>query len=324
MKGRKRTAKLKKVKSMKRLSATIAIILFATLLISALGKPANSDQVFNAWGALQNGSSPWEEYVYESSICDFVVSVMPGNVIATSFYYFGTNPDNVYYAIQDSQANQDQTDTLWVGDFAPQTPYAPPQLHWSFFSGYGYSGQYSWDSWIYYYSHTNNVQRSQFIWTCSCGGLYFDTSPTPIPSFPTTSTNPKTEYGWYDSSRGIAIGMPYAWTGTLTMNKNGYSSSTGSHTYIGWECTSPFLTLTAPGSGTQQPNYNFLYWYYYYATGQQDSQLHNVHDSLDFASQKIWGQNTYFDQTSYYNGWPNEQDTWTRMRVFGNSNNLVV
>jgi hypothetical protein len=272
-------------------------------------------------GALQYGSSPWDEYYYELSICDFVVSVMPGNIIATDYYYFGTNPDNVYYAIQDSQANQDPTSTLWVGDFCPQEPYDPPQLHWSFYSGYGYTGQYSWDSWIYYYSHTNNVQRSQFIWTCSCGGVYFDTSYPPTPSFPTTSYNPKTRYGWYDSSRGIAIGMPYAWTGTLSMNIDGYNSPDyGSHAYVGWECTSPGLIVAAPG--TNQPNYNFLYWYYYFATGYYDSELHNVKDSLDFASNEIFDCD--FGDSPYAYGWQNPQGTWTKMRVLGNSLNSVI
>jgi len=104
---------------MKSLSAAIIVLLLATFLLSAFSIPSNADQIFNAWGSLQYGSSPWDEYYYENSFCDFVVSVMPGNIAATSFYYFGTNPDNVYYAIQESQANQDPTDTLWVGDFAP-------------------------------------------------------------------------------------------------------------------------------------------------------------------------------------------------------------
>jgi hypothetical protein len=304
---------------MKKLLASSAILLSTMLLLTFSGQ-TQADEIFNAWGALQYGTSPWDEYVYESNICSYAASVMPGSVSATSYYYSGTNPDNVYYAIQNSQANQDLTTTLWVGDFCPQTPDGV--LHWSFYSGYGYTGQYSWDSWIYYYSHTNNVQRSQFIWTCSCGGVYFDQYYPPTPSYPTTSTNTKTQYGWYDSAHGVAVGMPYAWSGTLQMGLDGYNNpNTGtSHSYIGWECTSPLLNDTAPT--TNEPNYNFLYRYYYYATGQYDSTIHSVKDSLDWAS--FWTFNCNFGNSPYAYGWLNDQGTWTKMRVFGNSLETVI
>ena len=158
---------------------------------------------------------------------------------------------------------------------------------------------------------------SEFIWTCSCGGLYFNQTYPITPHYATSHDSQLIWYGWFDGTTLRAVGMPYAWTNTQSMQTDGYTNyNNNDHGfYIGWENASPLLIATAHNG--QTTNYWFLYWYFYYALGKWDGYYHNSHQSLDFASGMIYGED--FGDSPYWYGWLNQTyGTWTRMRAMGN------
>ena len=301
--------------------------MFFATIFTEQAKATNSSY---AWGALEFYQSPYWEYYDETSLCADVTSMMPGSWNAINNYESNTNSANLFNAISYTESNDIRTATLWVGDFCP-LPYPPNSenyhIHWTFYSGgtARNQGDHSWDSMIYYYTGPNNSQWFQFIWTCSCGGIYFYWDENwpywPLTSYPSGYYNTNTEYGFIDPWYGGGlIGMPYAWTGNPYMSLDGYNSGYGQNCYIGWENTSPYILDQCHDSSTSYNNFYFVFFFYQYAMGQIDSNFHNIHDSLDYAASQIYGQYTTFDECPYSTGWEITTGLWSRLNVLGNAN----
>lgn len=308
---------------MKTKLAWLILLLLPTILLPVFIGQTKAANSFYAWGAMQDITQPPWEYNYQIQICQYVTSWMPTSWTRIDNYEGGTYPSNVYSALSNNRNNHINGHTLWVGDFAPQFDYDGSQ-HWSFYSGYYHHTEFTWDSSIYYYVGFNPIyEKTEFIWTCSCGGLYFNQQYPTTPHYATSHDSPYIWYGWYDGTTNKAVGMPYAWSGIQYMQTDGYINyyNNDPTAYIGWENASPALVSYAPN--TQTTNYWFLYWYYYYATGKYDGAYHSCRASLDWASQKIWS--TSFGGSPYWYGWFNPSwGTWTRLRAMGNQNQLVL
>jgi hypothetical protein len=133
--------------------------------------------------------------------------------------------------------------------------------------------------------------------------------------------------------------MPYAWTGTTGMSTNGYSSTSGSYTYMGWENNSPFMG-DKPPVGSTSTSYEYLffvYYFYWYALGHGTNGVHQtVKASLDYAAKMTFGKvpgtsNDYNFNSSILDvgQWKSEIHSGTtywfycKMRVFGKGNMIL-
>jgi hypothetical protein len=229
-----------------------------------------------------------------------------------------------------------------------------PYGHFGFYGDIDSSNNIWDNSDVYLGSTFYGTQTSKnffsFIWTCSNGGRYwsnFDGGQTPAlgitapdtnyPEYqvpPYTPNNPNYVYGYYDDNNMTgAVGMPYAWTARDDMNTNGYTSSSGSYTYIGWETKSPFMKDIPPDEWTST-NLNYIYFPYYfyrYALGLDSSGIHRtITDSLDYAAWKTFGYINYPAPYNFGNSilnqghWVYEDEVdpngwwYSRMRVYGN------
>lgn len=296
----------------------LTILSLSFLLPILCVKTANATDALYCWGALQDQNSPAYEYIYQWYICYYVNQWAPSGWLHSSYYESSTYSNFVGNKLAYLQSNNIHTAHLWVGDFWFDYYYG--KFHWLFCSGGNYRGQdYTWDSQIYYLTAPNSKQWFDFIWTCSCGGVYFkDTYSGTL--YGTGPPNTNAFYGWYDTPHNVAVGMPYAWSAKNTMSRNGYLyPDSGNCVYIGWENSSPYLMDLIPNSSYH--NYDFLYQFYYYKLGKVDGIQHSVHDSLDYASRYVFGASQNYQGCSYDNGWLNAQGTWSRLRVFGNSVN---
>ncbi|MDR2699986.1 MAG: hypothetical protein LBC12_04145 [Nitrososphaerota archaeon] len=118
------------------------------------------------------------------------------------------------------------------------------------------------------------------------------------------------------------------------MSTNGYTNPSGSYTYIGWECNSPFMGNNPPSgtSSTGAMYYNYPYYFYRFALGHDNKGNHGtINQSLDYAARMTFGKDAsnkdYTFSTSVLNvgQWRQESAGWfyCRMRVFGNGNMVL-
>jgi hypothetical protein len=334
MEEQKENEKKKKRQKMK-LLPLIAVLLLSTILPSTFIYQASAESAFIAWGALKDSTTPWIEYQTESNICQYAfccaLIVTPNCVNCYEEY---TDNATLYAALEYTQEYPLYTSTLWVGDYYYDD--TDSEIHWGFYSGaHATPSDHSVDYEIYNrqndYGYYGNVQLSQLIWTCSCGGVYFDTATPPASAFPQSSDNTMTKYGWVDTAHDKIIGMPFAWTGCNDLEIDGYiNSGSGSHVFIGWEGPSLYLMNSAPGLVYYPTNAYFLYQFYGYATGLNDNTIHTVKDALDLAAfWTYYGDPQNFGTSLYHNGFSNPQeepqgDWYSRLRVIGNAETYLI
>jgi hypothetical protein len=309
-------------------------LLTAVLPFSVVNPAKATTYASIQWGKLQNDANPPNECGYEACACInidydfppsgwtwFVENLYDFDTYA--YPYFIEYSTNVYYTILFMQSNNILTDNFWVGDYCGlHSPYSGA-LHWTEYGIPSNPPDYVWDAMIGYCAsqYRSSTQVFDFIWTCSCGGCYWyydggqlheDLNP-PNP-------NPYSIYGCIDS-HDDTVGMPQAWTGGLaSMSTDGYRDPDyGPYCYIGFEGCSRYLYEVAnPNTGATY--YDFLLDFYAYATGQVDGNHHSINDSLDWASNAVWGET--------YGGCPLDT-VWTnngfncRMRVFGDGNYYI-
>jgi hypothetical protein len=317
---------------MKRKFILLAVGLFVSLLLAS-----NSQillvraTVAETWGNLcPTHWNYYNEYSLESSTCSYISNMFPGYY--SSYYNYGddTRSYEVYEALDWIQENEWYSTNLWVGDYFPSneigyvweegtlTPEGPTG-HYNF---YGADGYHINDNALYTYVNNDgdSIQYFNFIWTCTCGGSYWDDNLNYV--------NPYggTQYGYYDTSSwwdnynntGV-VGMPYAWTGRTDLSLNGVYNPSGEYCYIGWLNLSHGL---CDSSGNQYyPNYAFfLYWFYYFLTGHYMGTHYSVYQSLDYASLTIWGENFTNSPIYYYGEWRDwmGQSWFCKLEVLGN------
>jgi hypothetical protein len=325
------------------------LLLFSLLIVAApqllAVNTVNATNVASEWGHLNPVGYDPSEYQWESMVTGTINSDFPSATWNNVNYYWASTTqtlvDQRLQFIQNPITNAWAT-TWWVGDF--HGSYNPPYpTHYEF---YGDQGDDIWDSNIF--TNANSVTQSKsyfnFIWTCTNGGLYwpnqiqgityppFPPSPYP-PARPPVNTN--TQYGYVDDDYGTGVvGMPYAWTGTTSMNLDGYTSISGSYCYIGFENESPFLkdVPSIEWSSTRSEYGYFAYYFYRYALGIDNFGTHgNIHDSLDYAAKMTFGHDLNnvefnFGRSVLNNGYwyqsfdPPPMGGWwfCRMRVLGN------
>ncbi|MCW3996510.1 MAG: hypothetical protein NWE98_10250 [Candidatus Bathyarchaeota archaeon] len=117
--------------------------------------------------------------------------------------------------------------------------------------------------------------------------------------------------------------MPLAWTGRGDLSIDGINDPSWdypacTYCYIGWQNLSHGLTDRS-GSGWY-PNYAFFIWFYYFLAGHYNSYDFCVYDSLDLASQVMWGTNFMYSPIGYpeLREWMGHQ-WWCKLCVLGNA-----
>ena len=284
--------------------------------------------VAEEWGGI-SPINTYSEYQLENSTCNIVNEMFNSNYYSYDNYGTNTGDMQVYDAIGWIEDNNLYSTNFWVGDYHPEFAWGfwqdnngwwwqfGPTTHENF---YGASDVRDYDVWSAATTEGNgqSTQYFNFIWTCVCGGTYWDGS--------LNNENPGTLYGYYDLKQDYsdgynntgAVGMPYAWTGRADLSLNGYSNPSGDYCYIGWLNSSPGLCTPS----LDNTNYNyafFVYYVYYYLTGQYNGYHYSVNTALDMASQQLWGCS--FGQSTIAHGYQ-EYDMgqwWTcQLEVLGN------
>ncbi|MEM4244030.1 MAG: hypothetical protein QXP44_04445 [Candidatus Bathyarchaeia archaeon] len=326
------------------------LLLFAAASSLLDVKSASALKVATQWGYLYP-NPPAGEQNAEMWICD---------QIYWYFYNQGWAPSNAWgeytqqgYVLSVLQYcqypynNVDWATIWWVGDFKPDGNYPPKHR-----ACYGYNNQHIWDYNVYAYANyywwpppngrcqpIPSKQYFSFIWTCANGGLYFDsngntwnvtgiTAPDVSVNKPTyIPINPFTKYGYVEnpySTPPTVVGMPYGFTGTLSMSTDGYHSPSGSYCYIGWENISPFMVNPTNYNGKFYKD--FVNHFYRYALGIDYGPTHHtIKQSLDYATLMTLGIQSLDDTTLYSGYWDPGPGGWwyCRLRVYGNSNLIL-
>jgi len=324
---------------------TILLLSLTTFTHLIAIEPVDGMIISMQWGQLASygGYNATEKSIAED-VCDYIYDLFEddswGSWSTVNAYWDYTDTDGIETCmIYQNNASKGVTfvTNWWVGDFHP-TPLDPNPAPFGHFWFYGDDDDIN-DTCIHENANyfvgnpVTSKQKFNFIWTCANGGTYwtdsegnFDNitgvfygveSPTNPPP-----TNTNDVYGIFDSNDDC-VGMPLAWTNRSDMNLNGYSSSSGSYTYIGFQAISPFMGDYLPG--TSERTDNFPMAFYYAALGYHDPYyLHwDIDDSLDYASFDTYG--TSFCSTDLEDGYwrpvvVNNQTKYffCRMRVFGN------
>ncbi len=333
----------------------LAILLLSlapsTLLIAI--EPADGMIISMQWGQLDpdwETDNPNEKSIAED-VCDYIYDLFEDDYLGSwstvNAYWDYTDTEGINTSMV-YQNNVSKGVTFvtnwWVGDFHLTNPLDLNPAPFGHFWFYGDDDDIN-DTCIHenanYFlgSPVTSKQKFNFIWTCSNGGTYwndssgtFDDIPeifwgvTEIPEENPVNTNDV--YGIFDSNDGNAcVGMPLAWTNRSDMDIDGYYSSSGSYTYIGFQTNSPFMSDYLPG--TSERTDNFPMTFYYAALGNNDPyyQHWDIDDSLDYASWDTYGSAFY--STDLYQGYwvskvvviEEEEVTlhfFCSMRVFGN------
>jgi hypothetical protein len=348
----------------KKVVVCILLSLFLALFSGITVNSATASKVAMQWGHLNYQLQTYNltrfnnELSWENTICSSVNSMFSSSWLHANSYGSSTTPTNVYNVL-DNVANPSNgvtwSTTFWVGDFTH--PWGNPvPLPFGYFGCFtNVTNSYVWDYEIYprTTAYGASKQYFTFMWTCANGGLYwnpigglpgynstggfYDVSGiiTPVVSSTKPTWVPTNLNNIYGRSSGSSIvGMPYAWAGTLGMSINGYSSTSGSYTYIGWENSSPFMIDTPP-AGSTSTNLQYLYFVYYFyrsALGIETGTPQTITDSLNRAAELTFGSNYSFGTSILNTGqWFNEpnfpgfEDKWfyCRLRVYGNGNMVL-
>jgi hypothetical protein len=260
------------------------------------------------------------EYDLEAMTCWYVNELTPDWLTQNYYYGDSTTSQNLYNMLDYTSATGIYAYNFWVGDYRPGVIGGTGHF---FFYGAGDREYDPVDNQIYIHATGGggySRQNFDFIWTCSCGGSYWWYVNGQL-----IYANPGgTIYGYYDNenSSGI-VGMPVAWTGRGDLSIDGICSPSQSspacdYCYIGWQNLSHGL---ADGSGSLwYNNYAFfIYWFYYFLAGHYDNWDYSIVDSLDMASQIMWGTNFRYSPIGYpeLRSWMG-QDWVCKVCVLGN------
>jgi hypothetical protein len=288
----------------------LSLILLLTSIIST--EKVNATQCLNvSWGHMTpSGGDP--ELSREQDACVAVANWFVNVPGWNTWYAYGqaTTAGNLSSTIAYRQNHDTWASDFWVGDF-----------HGAYVEGY--SMQWGWElvydeywgiwylayvyDWfldpslqtVHYYFYDNSVattddpqdnniyawtnwpyskQHFTFIWTCACGNKILD-----------PHNNNQYVYGFNDDINNTGIvGMPLAWTSRSDLSLDGYNSPDNSiYCYLGWNSSS--LGMSDATGNINYDYYWFVYFFYQHLVG---SGTHwRIDQSLNWASQQIWGVN---------------------------------
>jgi hypothetical protein len=223
----------------------------------------------------------------QDALCDILNDMYPETYYHQDAYWDQTTGTNLYGSLDWCQEYADWGTNFWVGDFYPSfiTSQYGSTLHHYF---YGYNSDDILDYGVMQHANyqVSSNQYFNFIWTCACGGCYWDPGYVPGDSL----------YGYndFDNFTGT-VGMPFGFTGTDGMSIDGYNQpDNGPYCYIGWQNTSWNIGTYANSTNPYYTNFAFFIYFVY------ESLLNGVNpsiaDSLDYASDLMW-QCDYGDST---------------------------
>ena len=202
--------------------------------------------------------------------------------------------------------NEELQEYVWeyVYDWFPDDSLKT--LHYNFYGENGGSNNIHDNDLLYWTNWPYSKQHFTFIWTCACGNAVNN------PHNPSQYV-----YGYYDDINMTGfVGMPLGWTSRADLSLDGYHyPDYSSYCYLGWNSTSKGMS-----ANTGNINYDY-YWfvYYFYQHLAGESTSYNIHQSLDWASQQIWGLN--WDEEDNPLGWGHYYNgEWHWINVYGNSN----
>jgi hypothetical protein len=351
--------KTKKEKNTMKKSATKTYSILAILLLSLTSftlliaiEPVDGEIISMQWGQLAayegSGYNETEKSIADD-VCEYINDLFEDDVwgswSAVDAYWDYTDTEGIETCmVYENNASNGVSfvTNWWVGDFLCTGSSPGPFGHFWFYGDDTNVTDTSIHENANYFdgSPVTSKQYFNFIWTCANGGIYWNSENSTgtyynitgvfygvNATFTPPPVNNNTIYGIFDSNDDC-VGMPLAWTNTSDMALNGFSSSSGSYTYIGFEANSPFMGDYLPG--TSERTDNFPIAFYYAALGYQDPYyLHwDIDDSLDYASFDTYG--TTFCSTDLYQGYwrhvkineggEDEMDLYfyCKMRVFGN------
>jgi len=307
------------------------LLLSATSFIDSFGiKPVEAADIAMHWGYLDDYDA--NEYGNATAVCEYIAGLFDAEgYYDENAYWDDTTADYVEACMEiqnDPAYGVDFVTNWWVGDFYADESIPPgPFGH---FWLYGYDNDDIVDYYIRYWATEGGTVASKqyfnFIWSCGNGGLWWNDNSGnydnvsgifyPLPTASPVPTNTNDEYGFLYNGVS-AVGMPYAWTGRVDMDIDGYNSYSGDYCYIGFEGASPFMKNNLPG--ISETAVNFPARFYRYLLGYDYPYTHqSVSCSLDYASYYTYGG--AFSSSDLYTGyWVPAGGYWfCHMRVFGN------
>lgn len=339
-------------KSATKTYSILAILLLSltsfTLLIAI--EPVDGEIISMQWGQLAayegSGYNETEKSIADD-VCEYINDLFEDDVwgswSAVDAYWDYTDTEGIETCmVYENNASNGVSfvTNWWVGDFLCTGSSPGPFGHFWFYGDDTNVTDTSIHENANYFdgSPVTSKQKFNFIWTCANGGTYWNDSSGTFDDIPEIfwgvteeeipeedPTNTNNIYGIFYAND--CVGMPLAWTNTSDMALDGYHSSSGSYTYIGFQANSPFMGDYLPG--TSERTDNFPMAFYYAALGNQDPYyLHwDIDDSLDYASFDTYG--TTFCSTDLEDGYwrrvvieidddPVELYFFCRMHVFGN------
>jgi hypothetical protein len=285
---------------------SILILMFTLLAIN----PAQAANYNIAWGH-QKTIPDYEEQQIEQITCQEISNSFQSRSGWNTWNAYGQNSKSstLQQTISWRQQNDVWATDFWVGDFFGA--YVSGTMHYYF---YGDQADHVLDTNVYSWTNSPySKQQFTFIWTCACGNVFAN---------PFTQSNC---YGYFDDNNGNntgEVGMPLAWTARSDLSINGYNSPDNSgYCYIGHQ--GPSLPLKEYTSNPSYTYRSFVTFFYGYLT--MGGVQHTVKESLDYASNIIWGGNWQNPNNplgyGHYTWDPISQQyvyVWTN--VFGDSN----
>lgn len=295
----------------------IVPILLCLLIFSFVASAKGAVHVGAVWGTdTPSSQSDPSEYQVREDTCQYVAGVINDRVDWECGDYYGvqttrSNILGVSYVVQ-SDSNYDILATFHVGDFS--RPY-PNIWHEGYLTDKNDYQKNITDYQIYSYAGAKHYFT--FMWVCTLADMV-DINDDGILD---------AAYGYYNSTEGQIVGMPYAWTHTLSMDLDGYASpDSGDYCYISFQNVSRKLKETAEFF---PHNYgDFVERFYHYAYVHQLS----INNALDMATNDMGNSSEpFFGDSLLYNGysvWVEEEGmppgwypSW--MHVFGNGDMVL-
>jgi len=208
-------------------------------------------------------------------------------------------------------ATNETADYYWTPDGYNWQHWTEQVEHYNYYDNYG---ELVGD--IEIYPQTDQGHHYfVFLWTCVNGEIcgYYDSDWSGY------------YMGGYLIKYGTGpVGMPFSWMHQTGLSSNGYASPDSSdYCFIGFENVSRWLNDTTGYGSYTYANFTKKF----YEEALQDD--HTIKQALDHAAEYTFGQGKTFADTELYTGYnvylPDKPpyNFWSKMRVWGNGNNVL-
>jgi hypothetical protein len=303
---RRRSKKIRKNQpnTVHRICSLIAIIILMCALYIPLSH-ADSAMILGSRHDVNNPLYPNEQQTNQAT-CNWIGLASAYQAGYNVLYWYGssTTAANAYTAARGNDDSNSYTFTIGHGG-----PYTVWHYWWGQWHPHNYmafladDGSHICDHFIHLNSVGHDGNRLVFMWNCHQAEDAMGS--------------------WINYPCGTQEhGMPLAWCHTTDLSGDGYNNPNywinPSQVFIGFTGIAPYLTNNKYGF---EHGKVFLYHFFWAALEMELS----VHDSLDLASQALWGVN--YGDSWYKNGFNLQYYDWQlgvrtlygKMEVYGNS-----